>query len=72
MIGVTAAASAGIYFVRGDVNPLIVAPVGLGITLGAFIGARLLHRVRNPTIRKIFAVVLAATAIEMIVGVFGI
>jgi len=72
MIGVTAAASAGIYFARGDVDPLIVAPVALGILLGAMIGARYLVRARNPTIRKIFAVVLAFAALEMILSAFGI
>jgi len=71
MIGVTAAASAGIYIVRGDVDPLIVAPVAIGILIGALIGSRLLPRTRNPTVRKIFAIVLAATALEMIAGVFG-
>ena len=72
MIGVTAAASAGIYIVRGDVDPFIVAPVALGILAGALVGSRLLPRAKNPTVRKIFAVVLAATAIEMIAGVFGL
>src|SRR5271157_1324903 len=72
MIGVTAAASAGIYFARGDVNPLIIAPVALGILLGATIGARFLVRARNPTIRKIFAVVLAFAALEMVLSAFGI
>jgi uncharacterized protein len=72
MIGVTAAASAGIYFARGDVNPMIVAPVALGIIVGAFIGARLLGRARNPTVRKVFAVVLAVTAVEMVLRSLGI
>jgi uncharacterized membrane protein YfcA len=72
MIGVTAAASAGIYIVRGDVDPFIVAPVALGILVGALIGSKLLPRTKNPTVRKIFAVVLAATALEMIAGVFGL
>jgi len=72
MIGVTAAASAGIYFARGDVNPLIVAPVALGILIGAAVGARLLIRARNPAIRKIFVVVLAVAAIEMILTAEGI
>jgi uncharacterized membrane protein YfcA len=71
MIGVTAAASAGIYIGRGDVDPVLVAPVAIGILIGAFVGSRLLPRTRNPTVRKIFAVVLAVTAIEMIAGVFG-
>ena len=72
MIGVTAAASAGIYFVRGDVDPVIVAPVALGILIGAFTGARLLGRARNPTIRKIFALVLAVAGIEMVLRALGI
>ena len=72
MIGVTAAASAGIYFVRGDVNPVIVAPVALGILLGAFVGARLLTRARNPTVRKLFAIVLALAGAEMVLRALGI
>jgi uncharacterized membrane protein YfcA len=71
MIGVTAAASAGIYYARGDVNPLIVAPVALGILIGAFLGTRILLRARNPTVRKLFAVVLAVTAVEMVLRAFG-
>jgi uncharacterized protein len=72
MIGVTAAASAGIYFARGDVNPLIVAPVALGILIGAAIGARVLLRSRNTTIRKAFALVLAIAAIQMILTGLGV
>jgi uncharacterized membrane protein YfcA len=72
MIGVTAAASAGIYLARGDVNPLIVAPLALGIIVGALTGARVLPGAKNPTVRKVFAIVLAATAIEMIVKALGI
>lgn len=71
MIGVTAAASAGIYFARGDVDPVIVAPVALGILIGAALGAQVLLRSRNTTIRKVFAVVLAAAAIEMILSALG-
>lgn len=72
MIGVTAAASAGIYFVRGDVNPIIVAPVALGILIGASMGARVLTRARNPTVRKIFALVLAIAGLEMVLRALGI
>ena len=72
MIGVTAAASAGIYFARGDVDPVIVAPVALGILLGAAIGARILLRSRNDTVRRAFAIVLALAAIEMILGALGV
>ena len=71
MIGVTAAASAGIYFARGDVNPVIAAPVALGILLGSTTGTRFLIRAKNTAIRKIFALVLAASAIEMILRAIG-
>ena len=71
MIGVTAAASAGIYFVRGDVNPFIVAPVVLGILGGANLGTRVLLKMRNTTIRYVFMIVLFAIAIEMIAHALG-
>ena len=71
MIGVTAAASAGIYFARGEVNPVIAAPVALGILLGSTTGTRFLIRAKNTAIRKIFALVLAASAIEMILRALG-
>ena len=72
MIGVTAAASAGIYFTRGDVDPIIVAPVALGILIGATVGARVLLRSQNTTIRKIFALVLAIAAVEMVLSALGV
>ncbi len=67
MIGVTAAASAGIYFQRGDMNPLYAAPVALGVLLGATGGAKTLARFSNTTIRKIFVPILVAIAIEMLI-----
>ena len=67
MIGVTAAASAGVYFARGDVYPLVAAPVALGVLAGAYVGTRILGHLRNTTIRKLFIPVLAAVALSMIV-----
>ncbi|MGZ3673333.1 MAG: sulfite exporter TauE/SafE family protein [Ktedonobacterales bacterium] len=67
MIGVTAAASAGIYFQRGDINPIIAAPVALGVLLGATLGARVLARLSNSTIRAIFVPVIALVALEMLI-----
>lgn len=67
MIGVTAAASAGIYFQRGDMNPLYAAPVALGVLIGATSGAKALARFSNATLRKLFLPVLAAIAIEMLI-----
>jgi uncharacterized membrane protein YfcA len=66
MIGVTAAASAGIYFQRGDINPLIAAPVALGVLAGATVGARTLAKLSNTTIRKIFVPAILLVAIEML------
>ncbi len=72
MIGVTAAASAGIYFSRGDVLPLVAAPVALGVLLGAVLGARLLAHLSNKTLRLIFLPVMGAIAIEMVLRGVGI
>jgi uncharacterized membrane protein YfcA len=66
MIGVTAAASAGIYFLRGDIHPFIAAPVALGILLGTVVGTHLLLRLRGAAIRKVFLVVLIIIALQMI------
>lgn len=72
MIGVTAAASAGIYFSRGDILPLLAAPVALGILIGALVGARLLAIMSNKTLRLIFLPVIAISALEMILHGLGI
>ena len=66
MIGVTAAASAGIYLGRGDVDPQVAAPVALGVLAGALIGARLLHHISNRTVRLVFLPVLVAVGVETI------
>ncbi len=72
MIGVTAAASAGIYFARGDIPPLIAAPVALGVLAGAFIGSHLLTRLSNRALRRIFLPIMALIAIQMVLRGFGI
>lgn len=68
MIGVTAAASAGIYLRRGYIDPGLDAPVVLGVLGGSLIGARLLARAPVTILRYIFAVVILALGIEMIVN----
>jgi len=72
MIGVTAAASAGIYFSRGDIPPLVAAPVALGILIGALVGARLLVYLSNKALRLIFVPVIVVAALEMILRSLGI
>jgi len=66
MIGVTAAASAGVYLHRGYINPVLVMPVVLGVLAGATIGARLLARVHVKPLRMLFTVIMVALAIEML------
>jgi uncharacterized membrane protein YfcA len=71
MIGVTAAASAGIYIGRGDVDVRIAAPVSLGVLVGAFVGARLLGRLSNRQVRRIFVPVLAIIGVETVLRGMG-
>jgi uncharacterized membrane protein YfcA len=66
MIGVTAAASAGVYLRRGYIAPGLAAPVMLGVLAGSIVGARLLVKIRVPILRVIFAVVIVALGVEMI------
>lgn len=72
MIGVTAAASAGIYLGRGDVDPRITAPVALGVLCGAFVGARLLTRLANRHVRWIFLPILVAIGLETLARGLGV
>ncbi len=72
MIGVTAAASAGIYFSRGDIAPLVAAPVALGVLLGALMGARLLVHLSNKTLRLIFLPLIILAALEMVLHGAGV
>jgi uncharacterized protein len=65
MIGVTAAASAGIYLARGYVDPGLAMPVVLGVLAGAMLGARVLTTTRSALLRVLFAVVVAALGVEM-------
>jgi len=66
MIGVTAAASATIYFLRGDVHPLLTAPLMIGVVVGAAVGTRLLRRTPPTTIKVLFAVLLVFVALNMV------
>jgi hypothetical protein len=72
MIGVTAAASAGLYLKHGYINPQVAMPVMLGVLAGALVGAKLLVHMRVKTLRMVFGAVILALAIEMIVnGIMG-
>jgi uncharacterized membrane protein YfcA len=66
MIGVTAAASAGIYFLRGYIDPVITMPVMLGVLAGALTGSRLLVKASTKLLRIIFAILILFLALQMI------
>ena len=66
MIGVTAAASAGIYLRRGYIDPAVTFPVMLGVVAGASLGARVLTTTRADWLRRLFTVVVVVLAIEML------
>lgn len=66
MIGITAAASAGIYLHAGFIDPGLTMPVMLGVLGGAFIGAKLLMRVPTKPLRIFFSLVIFVMAVEMI------
>ncbi|HEY5464231.1 MAG TPA: sulfite exporter TauE/SafE family protein [Hanamia sp.] len=66
MIGVTAAASAGIYLERGYINPGLAMPVVLGVIAGAFTGSKILVKADAKGLRILFAFVITFLAIQMI------
>ena len=72
MIGVTAAASAGAYFMHGYIITEIAGPVAFGSVLGAIVGARMLLIVSNDRLRLLFVTILVALGIQMLLIVFGV
>jgi uncharacterized membrane protein YfcA len=72
MIGITAAASAGIFFGRGDVHPMIAGPVAVGVLIGAYLGTRVLARLTNVAVRRLFLVVVFYLSVSMILRGLGV
>jgi len=72
MIGVTAAASAAVYFLRGSIVTEIAGPVAFGSVFGAIAGARILLIVPNDKLRLLFVAILIVLGIQMLLTVFGI
>ncbi len=72
MIGLTAAASAGVYFGRGDIHPVIATPVALGVLVGSFIGTRVIGRLSNTTVRKLFLPIVLYLALSMLLHGLGV
>ena len=72
MIGVTAAAAAGVYLRRGLVLPYLVVPVATGVLAGAFIGTILMERMSNALIRRVFAITLGIIGLQMLLRGLGV
>src|SRR2546423_8150620 len=66
MIGVTAAASAGVYLSRGYIDPGLCMPVVLGALAGSLLGTRVLVRANTAALRLVFALTIAALGLEML------
>ncbi len=66
MIGVTAAASAGVYLARGYIDPGLAMPVMLGVLLGSLLGARVLVVAQARVLRVVFGLAILALALQMV------
>lgn len=65
MIGVTAVASSLIYFQRGEIIPVIVAPVLVGVVVGSFIGSKTLMVSKTKKLKTFFAIVITILSVYM-------
>ncbi|HEY3808195.1 MAG TPA: sulfite exporter TauE/SafE family protein [Kofleriaceae bacterium] len=72
MIGVTASASVFIYFGRDFVHPLLVAPVALGVVVGALAGSLHSGKAKHASLKRVIAIVLVVVAIQMGLRAFGV
>jgi hypothetical protein len=65
MIGVTAAASAGVYLSRGYIDPTLAMPVMIGVLIGSLMGTRVLVKTQTKQLRLVFSVVIVLLGVEM-------
>src|SRR5437867_3114067 len=66
MIGVTAAASAGVYLSRGYIDPALAMPVMLGVLIGSLMGTRVLVKTQTKLLRLVFSAVIVLLGLEMV------
>jgi uncharacterized membrane protein YfcA len=71
MIGVTAAASAGVYLSRGYVDPGLAMPVMLGVLAGSLLGSRILVKAETKSLRLVFSIVILVLGLQMLYQGFG-
>ena len=71
MMGATAAASASIYMLHGQIDPRIAGPVAIGVLTGSMIGARIMPHLKSATLRKAFIPIIIYVSISMIIKGLG-
>jgi uncharacterized protein len=71
MIGVTAAASAGVYLSRGYIDPALAMPVMLGVLIGSLLGTRVLVKTKTKSLRLVFSLVIVLLGLEMLLKGIG-
>jgi uncharacterized membrane protein YfcA len=71
MIGITAAAGALVYLLRGEIDPYVAGPTAIGVFLGASVGSRVAHRIDLRWLRFLFVAVLLYTAVQMLLRAVG-
>ncbi|WP_442892151.1 sulfite exporter TauE/SafE family protein [Companilactobacillus sp. HBUAS59699] len=72
MMGVTAAASATVYFFNGSIRPDIAGPLAIGVLVGALIGARVMQVLKPRIIRMIFVPIILYMGVQMVLKGFGV
>ncbi|MFR6019955.1 MAG: sulfite exporter TauE/SafE family protein, partial [Lactobacillaceae bacterium] len=72
MMGVTAAASATVYYFGGQLQPQIAAPLAIGILIGATVGSRIMPMLPTKVLRLIFIPVIGYMGIQMALKGFGV
>lgn len=70
MVGVTAAASAFVYYFNGNIDPVYASPIALGVFVGVVAGTKANARISANTLKKIFVVIFVYIAIQMIIKGF--
>jgi uncharacterized membrane protein YfcA len=68
IIGMTALAGASVYFASGLLYLNLAAPMAVGTTVGALVGARMLNRLSNVNLRVLFLAVVIFLIAQMLYG----
>jgi uncharacterized membrane protein YfcA len=71
MMGVTAAASAFVYYRRGDILPAVAAPLVVGVFVGSLAGARLSPRIHHKWVARLLVTIMLYLSLHMLAHIVG-